>query len=203
MAEVSGFSQFIEFMAGADAFTLLLPFLLSWMVFYFALEQADFLFSGKMDNMPPLVALILAFFTARFIVLNPFYQTFFIDFFGKITIGIIGVLGLLTLLAFVGYEDKIINKAAFALFMIMSAGAAFIYAGGLGPPLIQGSGALTALQGLLTWSLESGAVWALVIGLTLFFIVKEPSESGGNGVSPLKWLLNAEINDDAMQDTSD
>ncbi|MEF8880271.1 MAG: hypothetical protein V5A72_00370 [Candidatus Nanohaloarchaea archaeon] len=183
MAEISGFSQFIEFMAGADAFTLLLPFLLSWMVYYIALEKAEFLWDGNdsLQNMPPILALFMAFFTARFIVLNPYYQSFFMDFFGKITIGIIGIIGLFTMLAFVGYDDKLIKKGPFALAVMAAVGAAFIYAGGFGPPLIQNIGFLSVVEEFFVWTLETGAIWAAVIAVTIWAVLKEPGGRGGNG----------------------
>ncbi|MFB6158284.1 MAG: hypothetical protein ABEJ95_01340 [Candidatus Nanohalobium sp.] len=198
MADVSGFSEFIGFMAGADAFSLLLPFLLSWMVFYIALEKADFVFPDDLENMAPLMALIMAFFTARFIVMNPFYQTFFIDFFGKITIGVIGILGLLTMLAFVGYEQSVINKGAFVVFILMSVGAAFVYAGGFGPPIVQEFGVFSMINNGMVWLLETGAIWAVVVGGAIWFVTKEPSsqeEENSTGFTALDWLINADVED--------
>jgi len=202
VAEVSGFSEFLQFMAGADAFTLLLPFLLSWIVYYLALDKAEFLFGDSdLENMPPVLALIMAFFTARFIVLNPYYQQFFITYFGKITIGVIGILGLFTMLAFVGYEKTVINRGAFVVFVLMAVGAAFLSAGGFGPPIIEGIGLSQAAavgMSLVNWSLETGAIWAVVIGTVVWLIVKEPSEDGNDdsmGVGLLDWLINADTSE--------
>ena len=164
-------------MAGADTFTLLLPFLLSWMVYYIALEKADFIFDeDSLGNLPPVIALVMAFFTARFIVLNPFYQTFFIDFFGKISVGIVGVLGLFTLLAFTGYHKRVIQAPGMVLTLIAMAGAAFIAAGGFGPPWITNSAAIGYLVAAFNWSLETGAIWLLVIGGVMAFALSDPDD---------------------------
>lgn len=195
MAEVSGFSQLLEFMSKADAFELLLPFLLSWMVYYIALEKADFLFpegEKSLQKLPPVIALIMAFFTAQFIAVNPWYQTFFMDFFGKITIGVIGILGLLTMLAFVGYEKKVLSNFSFVLFILAAVGAAFIYAGGFGPPLVENIGLLAVAQELFLWLLETGAIWGVVILLTVAWIMKEP-DNNGDSTSFLDLLAGSDV----------
>ena len=174
MAEVSGFESVISLMTQADAFTLLLPFLLSYLVYKFALDNVSIFDDTSFGNMSPVIALILAFFTARFIVLNPFYQSFFVDFFGRLIIGIIGILGFGILLAFSGYDLDGTNLPIMGVIIASIVGAAFLTAGGFGPAWVEASSAYAVARQAALWSLESGAIWLLVIGGVLAFT------AGGN-----------------------
>lgn len=197
MAEVSGFENFLEVMAGADAFTLLLPFLLSWIVYYIALTKADFLFDGKekLKRLPPVIALFLAFFTARFIVVNPWYQSFFSEFFGLITIGIVGLLGLYTVLSFSDYGDEVIRTPAMVLLLLMITGAAFVASGGFGEPFLTSVPYAEAIQAGINWTVQSGAIWLVFIGLVVWYVAR-PVDQDDNGSNVLEWLINAELNDE-------
>lgn len=199
MAEVTGFSKFLETMAGADAFTLLLPFILSWTVFYIALQKADFLWGddARLQRLPPILSLFLAFFTARFIVLNPWYQTFFIDFFGRVTIGIVGVLGMFALLAFSGYTEEVISRPALATLLLLMAGASFWAAGGFGPPFAIPY--VETLRAWFVWTIETGAIWLGLIGVVIWYVARPPSE--GDGGRSIMDLFNLQVDDDATVDT--
>ncbi len=184
MAEVSGFANFIQFLTGADAFSLLFPFLLSWMLFLAAIEKAN-VFNNveSFDNAAPVMAMILAFFTARFLVMQPFYQSFFSIFFGKIVIGLVSILGLLTLASFTGFqwqsEDGNSDYREYIFYIaILMAGAAFVWAGGFGPALF-GEGEIAGWIGVVASGLlESGFIWLLVIGGAMLWVMSSGNDNG-------------------------
>jgi len=190
VAEVSGFESVISLMTQADAFTLLLPFLLSYLVFKFALDNVSLFNDTDFGNMSPVIALILAFFTARFIVVNPFYQSFFVDFFGKLIIGIVGILGFGVLLAFSGYDLDGTNLPIMAVIMSAIVGAAFLTAGGFGPAWVEASVAYAYARQAAVWTLESGAIWLLVIVGVLAFTAG--GDDGGDSPSILRALFDGE-----------
>lgn len=180
MAEASAFSNFLSLLAGVDAFTLMFPFVLAWLLYYAAIEKVGFFDEiGGLDNAAPIVSLILAFFTARFLVVQPFYQSFFSVFFGKIVIGLGSLLGLYTLLSFTGFEingDDTANKVVKWIAAAM-AGAAFIWAGGFGPAIFSpqeiGGGLGAAISALYSLVFETGAFWLIIIVVALGWLMME------------------------------
>lgn len=159
---VAGFNTLLESMAAMDFFTGVLPFVLTYVVLYAALENVPVI--SEKDNFPPLIAIIGAFFVARFIVVNPVYQSFFVEYFGQLVIGLMGFIGLLILLAFTGYnlgEQGGLKTPLVVMVMVLIVGSAFTSAGGLGfqlPALSE-----IGLMQLLGWSLESGLIWIVVV----------------------------------------
>lgn len=174
---VAGFNQLLETMAQMDFFTGVLPFVLTYVVLYAALKEVPVI--GDDDkNFPALIAIIGAFFVARFIVANPFYQDFFVVYFGKLVVGLIGFIGLLVLLAFTGYELGDSNIPLLMVLMVAIAGAAFTSAGGFGPPLFElGSLNLSSVVGYL---LESGLVWILLVLGALWWVSQDENEGQDN-----------------------
>lgn len=166
MAEVSAFSNLISLLTQVDAFTLLFPFLLAWMLYYAMIDKSNIFNDTELSNAPPIVAMILAFFTARFLVMQPFYQTFFSDFFGKIVIGLASILGLFTLLGMSGMEvsgnDELNNYVKWIAAAM--AGAAFIWAGGFGPAIFGTGDVAEVITGIINFTVSSGLIWLLVIG---------------------------------------
>lgn len=163
------------------------------MLYYAAIEKIDlFKEDSGLENAPPVMAMILAFFTARFLVMRPFYQTFFSDFFGKVVIGLASLLGLYTLAAFAGfnisdYSDD--NENPYILYLaVMMAGAAFIWAGGFGPAMFGFEDASGAIGAIISATFETGLIWLLVIAGAMLAVMMP-----GN--------LNGE--DDSSQDDSD
>jgi hypothetical protein len=173
-------------MSQLDFFTLVLPFVLSYTIFFLALREIS-LFEED-DKFPALVAVIASFFVAQFIATNPVYTTFFVDYFGRITVGLIGLLGLIVLLGFVGWDASTARGPAMALVIISIVGAAFVTAGGFGEPwnvsLPIGD---VNLQSLL---LDSGLIWLLIIGGVLYWVSSEDNDEGGgaNMADALNWL---------------
>lgn len=171
---VAGFNTLLEQMAAMDFFTGVLPFVLTYVILYAALEEVPVI-SDK-DNFPPLIAIIGAFFVARFIVVNPVYQSFFVEYFGQLVIGLMGFIGLLILLAFTGYnlgENGGFRTPLVVMIMLLIVGAAFTSAGGLGfalPPLSQ-----LGLSQMFGWAMESGLIWIVAVGLALWWASSEGS----------------------------
>ncbi|PSH00076.1 MAG: hypothetical protein BRC28_01560 [Nanohaloarchaea archaeon SW_4_43_9] len=199
---VAGFNQLLETMARMDFFTGVLPFVLTYVVLYAALKKVPVISDQDDKNFPALVAIIGAFFVARFIVVNPLYQAFFVEYFGKLVIGLMGFVGLLILLAFTGYnlgEKGGLKSPMVVMLMVAVAGLAFATSGGLGfrLPTIQGLN----LQAWLTWFFQSGAIWILVVLGSLWWV--SGSDDGSDGSGPPGWMLPFTSNDwwkDAFDD---
>lgn len=178
----SGFSNVISILTGADAFSLMFPFILAWMLYYAAIEKAGVFEDTSLDNAPPLMAMILAFFTARFLVTTSYYQTFFTQFFGKIVIGLASILGFFTLLSFSGIDISNNDTASSVIKATagLMAAAAFIWAGGFG--VITGEGQLTGIvANIVNGVLGSGFIWLLVVGGAMSAIMFTGGNDGGSG----------------------
>lgn len=171
----AGFSTLLETMAQMDFFTLVLPFVLSYTVFFLALRQVPLFGDEDNDKFSALVAVIASFFVAQFIAVNPWYQTFFVEYFGSLTIGMVGILGLLIVLGLFNWDLDIFRRPWMALIFMAIAGAAFTRAGGFGPSRIGDiSVGSIDLAGLL---IDTGLVWILIIGGVIVWITYEPEEN--------------------------
>ncbi|MFP4038356.1 MAG: hypothetical protein ACLFTA_01075 [Candidatus Nanohaloarchaea archaeon] len=179
-AGAAGFSALLETMSQLDFFTLVLPFVLSYVVFLFALRKVPLFQDGNDEpqkGIPEIIAVIAAFFAAQFIAANPWYQTFFVDYFGRLTIGIVGLLGLMVLLGLLGLDLSIFTNPAMILVMVAVVGAAFTASGGFGPPLVEfGDVNLTDMFRLL---IDTGIIWLLVIAGVIAWTASD-SDDGGN-----------------------
>lgn len=176
-AGAAGFSILLENLAQLDFFTLVLPFVLSYIVFFLAVKQLD-LFERQHAA---LIAVISSFFTAQFIATNPFYQTFFIEYFGQLTIGLAGLLGLFVLLGLVGWKRSVAKGPFMGIIVIAITGAAFTSSGGFGPPAVQNAELDLSAVGPLLF--DTGLIWILVIGAVILWISKDDSDNGGGGGS--------------------
>lgn len=186
---VGGFNELLATMASQDFFTGVLPFVASYVIFYAIMVRLP-IWGGSNEGVDAerfsaLLAVVFAFFVARFIVLNPWYQTFFVTYVGKLTVGVIGILGLMVLLTMVGWETDIFAKPALAIVMIAIAGAAFTSAGGFGPPLTEGLLESFNLSQATNLLLDTGLIWILVIGGVLWYTTGDD-----NGNDEGHWLFN-------------
>ena len=185
---VAGFNQLLETMAQIDAFTGLLPFILTYVVLYAALKEVPVIEDN--DKFPPLIAIIGAFFVARFIVANPYYQDFFVTFFGKLVVGLIGFIGLLILLAFTGFEVGDSDIPLLMILMIAIAGAAFTSAGGFGPPWNLSILSSAELSSLIGFTIDSGLIWIFIVGGALLWVSGDENDGDGpTGMDFMKWML--------------
>lgn len=181
-SSAASFSTLLENMARYDFFSLLLPFLLTYVIFLFALRNVP-LFQDSDDNpekgIPEIVSLISAFFVAYFIQQNQWYQDFFTQYFGLITVGAVGILGLMVFLGMFGLDLDIFRKRVMIFALIAIVGAAFTSAGGFGPPRNVPLPDL-GLTEVLAFLLDSGLIWLLVIaGVVLWLSADNDGDGGG------------------------
>ncbi len=189
MTEAEGFSTLLETMAQLDFFTLVLPFVLSYIVFFLALKRVD-LFSE--DKHAALIAIISSFFTAQFIAVNPFYQQFFIEYFGRLTIGIVGIVGLMVLIGLFGWNEGDLRSPMGVFLIISIVASAFVTAGGFGPSQVDvGQYDMADLGPLL---IDSGLIWLLLIAGVLAWTLKDSEDDGGgpDARKRLEWLFGGD-----------
>lgn len=106
------FGELLQGFAQLDGFTLILPFVLVFSVTQLVLATYVPVFNdnSRGDKLSVLVALVIALLSTNFLVQNPFYQGFYTQYFGIVTIGLVGMLGFAALLGFSGYKlgDKVV-----------------------------------------------------------------------------------------------
>lgn len=169
---VPGFNELIQNLVQLDFFTLLLPFLLTFMLFYFVIENMplwDSFDNNMQSKLAGVIAISAAFFVAYFLSQNPTYQGFFVGYFGRLTIGLVGMLGLLIMLGFAGIEVDNPIPAVVILGALALLGA-FGVSGGFAPFLpesllgVNSSAIIDLLfnTGLIYMILIGGAVWWLI-----------------------------------------
>ncbi len=177
----TGFNTLLETMAQADFFTGILPFLLAYVLFYGALDKVPVL---KDDNkrFKPLVAIVFAFFVARFLVVNPAYQGFFVDYFGRIAIGLVGILGLMVLLGFTGWEADNIKSPLMAVIVLIMVLGAWTISGGAFAFLPESSLPYlgVSIAGLGNILFENGIIYLVVIGVALYWVSGEADADDDN-----------------------
>lgn len=186
----AGFSTLLESMAQLDFFSLVLPFILSYIVFFLAIREIE-LFEEKQHA--SLIALISSFFTAQFIATNEFYQTFFVDYFGQLTIGLVGILGLFILLGLVGWNASHAKGPFMGLIIVAIVGASFATAGGFGPPLLEFDSPGADMIGPLLF--DTGLIWVLVIGGVILWLGREDNNGGGGNEKGIKEFIEWGLGD--------
>jgi len=173
----TGFSNLIQSMVQQDIFSLVLPFLLSYIVFFLALQRVPILKDSESDTnkFSALIAIIFAFFVAYFLTLNPQYQGFFPEYLGRITIGLIGLLGLATVIAFIGFDDAYLKSPLIAIICIIVVLSAWTMSGGAFAFLPESAlpviGVSIADIGHMLF--DNGIIYLLVIGLALYWVTAE------------------------------
>lgn len=184
---MAGFADLMMSLQQADFFTGLLPFVIVYSIFYVALINAP-----KFKESPKITTLVAAsfgFLASFFVLQSPFYQSFIVDYFGFLAVGILGVVGLMTALMLTGFKEWFdmsgpgeSNSLAIALGLV-AVGAvvsAFVSAGGLGTTSA-GSGAVAGLVALLAYIVNTGLIWGVVILLVLAYgLSSDLGEDGGN-----------------------
>ncbi|MFB6204835.1 MAG: hypothetical protein ABEJ75_04265 [Candidatus Nanohaloarchaea archaeon] len=161
---VATFGGFLQTLQQMDFFTLLLPFVVTYVVALFALRNVDLF--GDENNAPAIIALAVAFFAAQFIAQKPFYQKFFVQFFGRLTVGFIGLLGVMTILGMAGATELINDhKTGLGIILILAVLSVFTFTGGLKaifPYQIPFGQAIQAF-------FESGLVWLVIVGALVYW----------------------------------
>lgn len=187
LAEGAGsFPQLIQSLEQLGFFTGLLPFVITYTIFFFMLRKvgSELFDDGREDMFAAILSIAFAFFTSRFILSNPAYQDFFTQYLGRFTVLVVGLLGLLVILGFMGIElekmDTGIWGGILALFIV----GTFSVSGGLGASFLPASSQnqiLGAIISALNYSIETGIIFVfLIIGL-LYWTMKDPSDNGSDG----------------------
>ncbi|WP_414837870.1 hypothetical protein ACK3SF_00490 [Candidatus Nanosalina sp. VS9-1] len=179
---VQSFGGLMETLTGIDFFTGLLPFVITYTVFFFILRYlaSEVLFDGWDDNKPDQFAAILsiafAFFTANFILNQPWAAAFFSQYLGRLTVIIVGLLGLLALLGFVGI-DLDSSKTGVGWVMALLVIAAFAVSGGVSSilPVSSRNAAIAYLSNGLTYMIDSGLIFLVLIAGLLYYTMRDPS----------------------------
>lgn len=185
---VTGFNQLLQTMANADFFTGILPFLLTYLVTYLALQrvplfQKDDELVENADRFVALISIIIAFFVANFLVQNPVYQSFFSEYLGRLAIGLVGILGFMVLIGLIGWNMDKIRKPLMGTIIVVFAVAAFGLSGGLFAFLPQSQLPLLGMTIRETFNFvfESGLIWLLVIGAALFWVTGDSDSDSDMG----------------------
>lgn len=190
MAEIAGFNQLLAYMSEADVFSGVLPFLLSYIVFFLVMQRLPLLNGDENDldaqKYSALISLILAFFVANFLTQNPMYQSFFSNYLGTIMIGMVGILGVMVMLELTGYDVTDWHQPGFGILILAGAIAAFFVSGGVtayipGDELPNLAGAGEAFNYLL----ESGLIWLIVIGGVVLWASSSNKDSERRHLFPI------------------
>lgn len=169
-------------MASADFFTGILPFLLTYLVAFLAMQRLPLL-DGNDDvdtkKFSALISIIIAFFVANFLVQNPVYQSFFSEYLGRVVIGMVGILGFLILVGMIGWDLDKIQEPFMGIVLVFFAVAAFFVSDGIYAfipsstiPLIG-----VSLQEMFRFTIDSGLIWLIVIGAALVWVSSEDKDS--------------------------
>lgn len=191
----AGFSNLIQSMMQQDIFTLVLPFLLSYIVFFLALQRVPVLKEAESDTnkFSALIALIFAFFVAYFLTLNPQYQSFFPAYIGRIVIGLIGILGLATIVAFVTTDSDYLKSPLMMIIILIIVISAWTMSGGalafLPETALPVIGLSIADIGNMLF--DNGIIYLVVIGVALYWVSNEGDSEDRDVADAISKLIGA------------
>jgi len=175
-----GFEQLLASGSDIGLFTGILPFIITYTIFFFLIRRIGLLEDNN-DTFAAILAIAFAFYTSRFIIMNPGYQQFMLDYVSRIALITVGLLGLLVVLAFVGL-DLSSDVQGLGYIMALIVIVAFTVSGGV--PVIAGDGALGQVQELVNWLINSGTIWILAVLGLLGWTLKDSDDEDDNGGLP-------------------
>lgn len=177
MAAATGFNQMLQSLAQMDFFSGVLPFVLTYVLFFFItkglFKRMDIFPEDNETTAAAIVSLAFAFYTARFLLMNPTFQQFFLQYLGRVALIVIGLLGLLIVLAVVGYDllrDDNDDAALIGWVLVLLAVGAFWVSGGMAIffPGQTSNQLWNSVMDVLRFAFRSGLIWmVLVIALLL------------------------------------
>lgn len=192
---VAGFNEALRNAAQVDFFTGVTPFILAFVLFYLGLQRIP-LVKDANKGVPFILSTFLAGLLSNFLIQNPVYQSFFTQFIGRVSLGLLGLIGLFSLLGFVGYqsliEDSETLQSIFAFLAVGLTIAAFVGAGGIGlylpEVMIPGTG--IQLSGISDFIFEEGG-WVFIIPAAVFvyFALASISTSDDDGPEGLSEIV--------------
>ena len=175
-----GFEQLLASGSDIGLFSGILPFIITYTIFFFLIRRIGLLKDNN-DTFAAILAIAFAFYTSRFIIMNPGYQQFMLDYVSRIALITVGLLGLLVVLAFVGL-DLSSDVQGLGYIMALIVIVAFTVSGGV--PVIAGDGALGQVQELVNWLINSGTIWILAVLGLLGWTLKDSDDEDDDGGLP-------------------
>jgi len=177
------FGELITSLEGIGFFTGLLPFVITYTIFFFMLRRvaAKTLLDSeeRARQFAAILSIAFAFFTSRFIVMNPVYQEFFTQYLGRFVVLMVGFLGLLVILGWFGIELDNMNTGIWGGVAALFIAALFVVSGGLRAsilPVDNQNQIVAGILGVLNWSINTGVIFIfLIIGL-LYWSLQDPTE---------------------------
>ncbi len=157
-------------------FSGILPFLITYTIFFFLIKRIHLLEENN-DTFAAILAIAFGFYTSKFIIANPMYQNFIMDYISSVALITVGVLGLLIVLAFVGMDLSDNQGLGYVMALIVV--VAFTVSGGL--PAIFGENATGQAQNLLNWLISSGTVWVIAVLGLLWWTLRDSDEENESG----------------------
>ena len=98
-----GFEQLLASGSDIGLFSGILPFIITYTIFFFLIRRIGLLEDNN-DTFAAILVIAFAFYTSRFIIMNPGYQQFMLDYVSRIALNTVGLLVLLLVLALVGLD---------------------------------------------------------------------------------------------------
>lgn len=183
MEDPAGFNEVIMGATEIDFFSGVLPFLISYIIFFLAFNRMPLLNDmddDKSRKISALMSVILSLYVSYFLVTNPVYQTFFSQFFGRIVIGIIGLIGLMVLLATIGINLQKIRVPYLIGILIIMAVSAFSLSGGARAFLPEAVDMdVTGFMTVFEYLIETGLIWVIVVAAALVWVSTESDTDWG------------------------
>ena len=199
------FGQLMQSLENVGFFTGLLPFVITYTIFFFMLRKVGEQIldnKGRAQQFAAILSIAFAFFTSRFIVMNPVYQQFFTQYLGRFTVLAVGFLGLLVILGWFGIELESMGTGIWGGIAALFVGALFVVSGGLNASLLPTGSQnqiISTIVGVLNWSINTGVIFIfLIIGL-LYWSLGDPTENGDED-SLLEKLFTQELGGDSDDD---
>ncbi len=186
-AGAGGFNNLLEIMAENGFFSGLLPFVVAYVLFFLTLKRIPLFEEEDGDNkFAATLSVVFAFFVAQFLVRNPAYQTFFVEYLGAIAVSVIGLLGLLVVLAFIGLDIGTGDSESRGIYGLILTGIvvlAFFVTGG-GRIFIPDNINSEGLEQFINFTVDSGLIWVLVVAGLIYWTLSDPD--AGSSFSPGK-----------------
>lgn len=195
MASTASFGELMNNLADIGFFEGILPFVVTYALFFFILRyMANEVLNiedgnNRPDQFAAILSIAFAFFTARFVMMNPIYADFFTQYLGRVTVVIIGLLGLLVTIGFVGIDlgKRNQNTTGYVLALIIV--AAFAVSGGVDASILPADNQnqiLGLVAEFLNFTLESGLIFVVLIGGLLLYTARG---SGDDSEGPSNFAI--------------
>lgn len=178
--DAGGFNTLIQTMADQGFFSGLLPFVVAYVLFFLTLKRVPLFEQEDGDNrFAAVLSVVFAFFVAQFLVTNPAYQQFFIEYLGAIAVTVIGLLGLLVVLAFIGLDigtSESESRGLYGLILTAIVVLAFFVTGG-GQIFIPDNINNQYVEQFISFAVDSGLIWIAVVAGLIYWTLSDSSSS--------------------------